>query len=401
MDKGKTEMVKNKRLLTALIVIVALTVPRFVFIQVREEEAVYFDENNMPDGPGDMKDWFPMQVLVCPECTKALEERFAKKDFDNPTQFQLYYFPQHSRSIIRRCPLHPDITAHFPGEFDWDYDPSDGGNPGEMAIPRNLLDVYPRQVRLQADRIFTIVICPQCLKELSEKIASVESSEGRSNTLEEMQRKMERLEPIGELQARLFYPSVLVKDYYCGFHPDRKMSATVKIPVHPQVRNNLPEDTRYITRKYLSADSQFIDMTIVTSGKDKRSIHRPERCLTAQGYFIDDRRPITIKIPGSKIEKINVMKLRMIRTRTDPDTEELKTDKLIVFYWYASVERLTESNTRRLLHTAWDRMILGKNYHWSYVLLHSPVAGDQPDDEERTVKGLYTFMQQFFPKVER
>ena len=110
-----------------------------------------------------------MQVLVCPECTKALEERFTKKDFDDPTQFQLYYFPQHSRSIIRRCPLHPDITTHFPGEFEWDYESGDGGNPGEMAIPRNLLDVYPRQVRLQADKIFTIVICPQCLKELSEK----------------------------------------------------------------------------------------------------------------------------------------------------------------------------------------------------------------------------------------
>ena len=394
-------MVKNKRLLTALIVIVALTVPRFAFITVQEEEAVYFNEEKMPDNPGDMQDWFPLKVLVCDECIKAIEKRFAERNIEKATQFQLYYFPQYSRNIIRRCPVHPDVTVHYPSHFNWGHDSDIGGNLEKIAIPENLLELYPGQISLQADKIFTIVICPQCLKELSEKIVSPESPEGDSSALEQMKSRIQKLQPLNDLQDRLFYPLVVITDYYCGFHPDQKLRATVKIPVHPQVKNNLPEDTRYITRKYLSADSQFIDMTIVTSGKDKRSIHRPERCLTAQGYFIEDRRSITVKVPRSKRKSVNVMKLRMIRTRTDLDTKESRTDKLIVFYWYASVEHLTESNSRRLFHTAWDRMILGKNYHWSYVLLHSPVTGDKPEDEEKAVKGLYTFIQQFFPKVER
>ena len=110
---------------------------------------------------------------------------------------------------------------------------------------------------------------------------------------------------------------------------------------------------------------------------------------------------MTVKAPGSKRGDLEVMKLRMVRNVLDPETGEKGTDVLIVFYWYASVEHLTASNMRRIALTAWDRMILGKNYRWSYVLCTSPVSGNDPDAEQRVMKGLYTFTQQFFPAVEK
>jgi hypothetical protein len=45
--------------------------------------------------------------------------------------------------------------------------------------------------------------------------------------------------------------------------------------------------------------------------------------------------------------------------------------------------------------------MLGKNYHWSYILLSSAARGDDSNSEGIVTKGMYNFVQEFFPKVER
>ena len=394
-------MVKNKRLLTALIVILALTVPRFLFVKVAEHEEVYFDSDRMPDKPGDMPSWVAMNVLVCDECIDKLTEMIDEKIPIRDSEMNLFYHPVFHRVDVR-CPVHPNVTLRRPSDFDWSIKPGDAGNSEKYSIPVNLLELYPRGLRLNPDRMLGFFICLECQKILSDKLASLETAEGESDDLEVLKRKIAGGKSLDGSGFRIMYAIGEVKDYYCVHHHNNKLQNTVEIPVSPTVRKSLPEDTRFITRMYINREgNQKVDMTIVTSGKDKRSIHRPERCLQNQGYFLDDRRAITIRAPDSRLKDIGVMKLRMKRSSVDPDTNEKIVDKLIVFYWYASVEHVTESNLRRLMYTAWDRMVLGKNYHWSYILIYSPLRGDDPKDEERVTKGLYNFMQEFFPKVER
>jgi hypothetical protein len=114
-----------------------------------------------------------------------------------------------------------------------------------------------------------------------------------------------------------------------------------------------------------------------------------------------DRRSITVKLSGCKRKSLNIMKLKMEETQIDSETKETKTTKLVVFYWFTSVDKTTESNLRLLAYWAWDRLIMGKNYHWSYTLLTAYAVGNDPKEEERVTQNMYNFVQEFYPKVER
>ena len=46
----------------------------------------------------------------------------------------------------------------------------------------------------------------------------------------------------------------------------------------------LPADTQIVRREYLDSAGDRIMASIVLSGGEKRSIHRPEVCLPAQGW---------------------------------------------------------------------------------------------------------------------
>jgi len=401
-------MVKTKRLLVALVAILALTVPRFLFITVAEEEAVYFDEESLPDGSGELENWRPVKILVCDECVNALDEKIRTKTLSKVEEVQIFYSPYHP-NVDNRCPVHPEVSVHVPVHFDWGNTSGGNSNLEKTTVPENLLEFYPREIVLYPEKVRGIFICPECQRVISERLASdkidIDYEGNRQEELRALREKITRNEPIEGSGSKLMYFAEDILESYCTLHPGSKMRETVRIPVHPVVKQNLPEDTEYITRKFVSRESLLVDLTIVTSGKDKRSIHRPERCIPAQGYSIRDRQAITIKLPEGKRKRINVMMLRLVNTVIEPETKKRSYNKMIVFYWYASVEHITESNLRRLLYTAWDRMILGKNYHWSYVLLTTHVIGDtsrsRTELEDKGVESLYSFMQQFFPKVER
>jgi hypothetical protein len=46
----------------------------------------------------------------------------------------------------------------------------------------------------------------------------------------------------------------------------------------------LPSDTRFVKRRYENANGAWFCVSAVIGGRSKSSIHRPELCLSAQGF---------------------------------------------------------------------------------------------------------------------
>ncbi len=415
---------KNKRLIAALIIIVALTLPRFLLITVEEEERAYFDDNEMPDGPGDMKDWQAQRVSVCDKCLVEIKELVDKDIPPKSSGMSLYYYKDASRvRVDRRCPVHEDVTLNSVHDFFWDRNPEAKAKSEKPVVPEILDPLYLRVNQMDAAKWWrSLFICRECQKVLTERLGALMADEDASEELNALVPKLIRGEPVEGLPNKLYYTPDDITRYYCAFHKGQKFRDTVRIPPSPVTVKSLPDDTGLISRLYVRENPrQRINLMIVTAGRDKRSIHRPERCLTSQGYHLAHRTTINIKIPGSKRKSMAVKKLRMVKTQEGPESGQMRTERMIVFYWYASVEHITESNLARLMYTAWDRMVLGKNYRWSYLLLYSNAWPDlskigqitdkarkeeaikeaEQSAEREVVEGLYTFMQQFFPHVEK
>jgi len=193
-----------------------------------------------------------------------------------------------------------------------------------------------------------------------------------------------------------------IKEGKCPYHGDQdiRSSKTTRIPTHPIVIKALPEDTEYDNRYYRDfdlaidpnpANPHFINMGIVTSSVDKRSIHRAELCLKMQGNEIVSRKTVWLDIPQSKVKKID---LTVIRTK---QLVKNKEERGVAMYCYAGNKRITASNFKRIAYMAWDRMILGQNYRWSYILLNCKVYRSYKDTE----KAMFQFIEEFFPLVEK
>src|ERR1019366_2413446 len=60
--------------------------------------------------------------------------------------------------------------------------------------------------------------------------------------------------------------------------------------------NILPKDTEFARRHYDDAHGHQISCSIVLSGAEQRSIHRPEACLTGQGWTIVGQENIPIPL---------------------------------------------------------------------------------------------------------
>lgn len=117
----------------------------------------------------------------------------------------------------------------------------------------------------------------------------------------------------------------------------------------------LPADTTIARRSYRNAVGNEIVVSIVLSGNDQRSIHRPQQCLPAQGFAILSTRPARVRIDREKT--LDVTEVRAGRGAAS----------LTMVYWFAGGGHETASHFVRLMWMAWDNIVHGVRARWAYV----------------------------------
>jgi hypothetical protein len=161
------------------------------------------------------------------------------------------------------------------------------------------------------------------------------------------------------------------------------------LPVSQAEHEILPPDTEFAGRSYGGLgvpDRDFLDRIlckIVLSGREKRSIHRPERCLPGQGWSVIGSQIVDVPLKSGHPLKVTALLLTRPVQGSDGKPRQLK---FCYLYWYVGREVSTPYSFVRVMLTNWDLIVHRRNQRWAYVIVagyptDNLVAGGRTEDQ--------------------
>ncbi|MDP6524595.1 MAG: exosortase-associated EpsI family protein [Kiritimatiellia bacterium] len=154
----------------------------------------------------------------------------------------------------------------------------------------------------------------------------------------------------------------------------------------------LPDDTILAKKQYVGPGGQPIFASIVLSGREQKSIHRPQQCLPAQGHVIEKSRVIEIPVEGRQPLKVMLLDLH----RAGSTLEGKHFERMSTYaYWFVGTGRETPYHLQRLFWMTTDRVFRNINHRWAYI----SVTMTRNGDTEAHVNKLSEFIAQMYPLV--
>lgn len=145
--------------------------------------------------------------------------------------------------------------------------------------------------------------------------------------------------------------------------------------VTPIEREVLPPDTGFSRKNYvlLRDLNQWVFLSIVLSGRDRTSIHRPELCLVGQGWTITGRTTHRFTRPDAPGVGVPATVLRIEREVTTRTGRKMKVPALFA-YWFVGADKVVATHTERMWHSSLDRLLHLETHRWAYVVTQTLAA---------------------------
>ena len=164
-------------------------------------------------------------------------------------------------------------------------------------------------------------------------------------------------------------------------------------PVAPGERNLLPASTPLFRRVYSRPGHPDLTATVVFSGMERRSIHRPQVCLVAQGNRITDE--YTHRARTGPDETFPLRVLELSRPAADAPGGAVRS---VYAYWLFNPERETDSHLARFAWMTVDNVVRSYRPRWGYASVAIPRDPLRPDAWKAE---LDAFLLRFHPLVDR
>ena len=157
----------------------------------------------------------------------------------------------------------------------------------------------------------------------------------------------------------------------------------------------LPADTSFGYRRYKDANGFMVDLRVVLMGTDRTSLHKPQFCLTGQGWEIDET--IETRIPVEKPFHYELPIIELIATRTENGRR--LPERALYVYWYVAGDKLsaTALGLGRMWSMAEQLVRTGKLQRWAYVSCFSACS---PGQEAATFDRLKKFIAASVPQFQ-
>ena len=160
-------------------------------------------------------------------------------------------------------------------------------------------------------------------------------------------------------QTRTFEP------VYCAApdvtFPELPGLASERSGISEAEREGLPSDTEVVKCRYQSADGDWFMVTAVIGGRSRDSIHRPERCLPAQGFQMMSPRNAEVGGVGWHLVEL---------------ARREATSMSFAYTFFDQEGYSTGSHLRRIFRDVWDRSIRGRIDRWVMVTVMSSDADE-------------------------
>lgn len=160
----------------------------------------------------------------------------------------------------------------------------------------------------------------------------------------------------------------------------------------PAERGVLPSDTVILKKRYTAQGKPSFFVSVVFSGENQRSIHRPQRCLPGQGFVIENTRTLTVPRAANNPLKVEVLS---VRTRLGGEGEP-QSAFMTYAYWYTGGNYETPYHLDRLAKTALDRIFKNRLDRWAYVALSI-----QHHPSENPIQELESFISYLYPLIQQ
>ncbi|MES2995277.1 MAG: exosortase-associated EpsI family protein [Verrucomicrobiota bacterium] len=182
-----------------------------------------------------------------------------------------------------------------------------------------------------------------------------------------------------------------------SFHPrspsEEEVKALEKGTRFAKAECRRPRPGEYTLEGYRVPD--FLELSIVLSGTDlNNSIHRPERCMPAQGHVI--RSSSNIRIQTSEGRSFPVKRLKSTFVVRDQNKNPVHELDAITYYFFVGHDSITNDHLRRTLTDMKDRLFRGMDQRWAYVSVstyvgHLPWLRGKMVSEEEADQKLVSF----------
>ncbi|MHA3771972.1 exosortase C-terminal domain/associated protein EpsI [Verrucomicrobiota bacterium sgz303538] len=167
-------------------------------------------------------------------------------------------------------------------------------------------------------------------------------------------------------------------------------------------RDTLGADTEFARKLYSNGRGGQVLGSIVLAGQDMMmAIHRPERCLHAQGWTFSNPTRRSIDIPGAG--RLEVTRVHNNKFVMGPDGNRVEIEN-ICYYWFAGSKDLTPSHLERVWFDSRDRMMSGYVQRWAMVMVSADITAEREKfgrDEKATDQLLTEFVQKVAPQIHK
>ncbi len=167
-----------------------------------------------------------------------------------------------------------------------------------------------------------------------------------------------------------------------------------RVEVTALEREVLPADTGYSRRNYMAIGdvSKQVFVSVVLSGLDRTSIHRPELCLVGQGWTIVGRMRHEFSAGGGAVP---ATVLRVEHDAVDARGSHTRLRSLFA-YWFVGGEALEPTHLGMQWRDGMTRLRYFRADRWAYVVVQGGVA---EGDEAATLARMQEIVSGVWPAV--
>lgn len=154
----------------------------------------------------------------------------------------------------------------------------------------------------------------------------------------------------------------------------------------------LPADTVLLKKRYTNNEGRVLFASVVISGRERASIHRPEVCLAGQGTDIANQSVITVPMEGRAPLRVKVLDL--VHSRLAPDGTRGYALSYYA-YWFVGHGRETPEHWQRMWWMAADRVFRNVSHRWAYI----SVSGGRAEEGDGHLEQARAFIHLLYPQM--
>lgn len=167
----------------------------------------------------------------------------------------------------------------------------------------------------------------------------------------------------------------------------------------------LPPDTTKLSKSYIEkylpdnvARYRALSATLILAGADKRSLHKPEICLPAQGWTITRREPVKLMTTGGELEVMHLY----LRRQVQSDNGEVAFQRAHYVYWWVARHESTAFSNKRLIISTYNNIFKNLNDRWGYpsvMVMTDERYGEEGHEE--AIQRAYAFIKEYAPTFQK